>query len=204
MCCNCNQLLLQGEIKKNASFNNDAPSTQLKVHSVYIRDWLESCNSISPPTTWPPPKYEIRWFVSNHVHMSLGGAGADRCMVQWGGTGSWLPQGGPAVSGVACLPAHKKPPEQRDVGPGHPALTALGRDGRGKSSLLNYQWHWKLWRRAGISDGLRLLVTHTLAFCLSVRYASPWSRSESLQSTKMFWLRRYKMKTISSRISCNA
>lgn len=39
--------------------------------------------------------------------------------------------------------------------------------------------------------------------CLSVRYANPWSRSEYLQSTKMFWLRRYKTKMISSRTSCD-
>lgn len=63
---------------------------------------------------------------------SLGGAGADRHMVKGRGTWSWLPEGGSAVFAMACPPVHKEPSERRDVGPWHPALTALNRDGRGK------------------------------------------------------------------------
>lgn len=53
--------------------------------------------------------------------------------------------------------------------------------------LPNYHQHQKSWRRARISEGLWLLVAKTWFYvCLSVRYANPWSRSEYLQSTKMF------------------
>ncbi|KAJ4926953.1 hypothetical protein JOQ06_014695 [Pogonophryne albipinna] len=38
--------------------------------------------------------------------------------------------GGSAVFAVECPPAHQKPSEQCDMGPGHAALTALSRDGR--------------------------------------------------------------------------
>lgn len=40
---------------------------------------------------------------------------------------------------MACPPAHTKPPEQCDVGPGHPALATLSRDGGGKLSLHELQ-----------------------------------------------------------------
>ena len=44
----------------------------------------------------------------------------------------------------------------------------------------------------------------TLVFCLSLRYARPWSRSVSSQSIKMLWLRRYKTRTTRSRTSCGS
>lgn len=38
------------------------------------------------------------------------------------------------MSAMAFPPAHKEQSEQCDTGPGHSAITTLGRDGRGKLS----------------------------------------------------------------------
>lgn len=54
-------------------------------------------------------------------------------------------------------------------------------------------------KKSTVSEGRTLKVLNKFFIHLFVRYESPWSRSESLQSTKTFWLRRYKMKMTSSR-----
>lgn len=40
------------------------------------------------------------------------------------------------MSAMACPPVHERPFEQCELGHGHPALTTLSRDGRGKLSWL--------------------------------------------------------------------